>query len=792
MRSIWATAMGRHSSRHQRLRRAKPVSVRSGSLQRLAEPSSMPARRPRGLAAVAAVGALLGLTAALLSPVTSLLPFVVAWRSSPRIYPDELIAASTGVVITAFLAASRGRRVALVFAVPYSLGVASALLTASPFPHSWWMTIAGHLATAVISAVAGGPPALLMTSLWHTRFWRQADHVSNASEGGNVLDVPGRRCWGIRNWRRCQRRGEWRFYCYDHRYQPLQALLVAFTLLAGIASIQSAWFPELKEHATGTLNAIFAHWNTPVARGDRLSIYVASFGGDDLGTMARDRIIASIRSELGPNRVEVLPAGIRLALTPGVSDDSASDRATSEARSLLREKHGDLLIWGSVYAVPGMKPQLDLRFVTAESTRSRNEAFGLTDRLMLDPNFGPEVGAALIAVAGALAAPVFRDTGRYMASMLTPAANRLRPLTQNIPASLRLNDRALLLLSYGHIQAAIGKQSGESAPLEEAVVAYRHASEGTREHDPLLWAAAQTSLGGALLELGERDVGAARLEEAIAAHRAALQVYTRERAPLDWAATQMRLGAALLSLGFRESSTVRLEEAVTTFRMAMQECTRERMPLYWATAQHNLGVALTSLGERETGSARFEEAVAAIHEALHEQARERVPLDWALSQTSLGYALMSWGERESGTARLEEAVAAHRAALQVYSRDRMPLAWANTQTALGFALVKLGERETGTARFEEAVAVLRAALQEHTRVRAPLKWAMTQNCLGGALAHLGEREGGTARLKEAVAAFRGALQVLETDASLSRYRILTQTGLDNTTRLLRARLGQPD
>ena len=35
--------------------------------------------------------------------------------------------------------------------------------------------------------------------------------------------------------------------------------------------------------------------------------------------------------------------------------------------------------------------------------------------------------------------------------------------------------------------------------------------------------------------LGERESGTARLEEAVAAYRAALEEQTRERVPLDWA-----------------------------------------------------------------------------------------------------------------------------------------------------------------------------------------------------------------------------------------------------------------
>ena len=47
------------------------------------------------------------------------------------------------------------------------------------------------------------------------------------------------------------------------------------------------------------------------------------------------------------------------------------------------------------------------------------------------------------------------------------------------------------------------------------------------------------------------------------------------------------------ALGERESGTARLEEAVAAFREALEECTRERVPLDWAMTQNNLGVALS-------------------------------------------------------------------------------------------------------------------------------------------------------------------------------------------------------
>jgi hypothetical protein len=62
-------------------------------------------------------------------------------------------------------------------------------------------------------------------------------------------------------------------------------------------------------------------------------------------------------------------------------------------------------------------------------------------------------------------------------------------------------------------------------------------------------------LGTALSRLGERESGKARVEEAVAAYRAALTERSRERLPLDWAMTQNNLGNALQTLGERESGT---------------------------------------------------------------------------------------------------------------------------------------------------------------------------------------------------------------------------------------------
>jgi len=275
------------------------------------------------------------------------------------------------------------------------------------------------------------------------------------------------------------------------------------------------------------------------------------------------------------------------------------------------------------------------------------------------------------------------------------------------------------LIAEGNSLYEFGDQRGSNVHLIAAIAVRQASLRLATGSDAVGYD--QNNLGNALLRLGERERGAARLEEAVSAYRAALEERTRERVPLDWATTQNNLGLALLRLGERESSTARLEEAVTAYREALQERTRERVPLDWAMTQSNLGVALWRLGERESSTARLEEAVSAYREALEERTRERVPLDWAGTQNNLGNALLRLDERESSTTRLEEAVTACREALKEYTRERAPLDWAMTQNNLGLALSRLGERESGTERLLEAVEAFDACLTVGT-IAGPVEW----------------------------------------------------------------------
>ena len=127
-----------------------------------------------------------------------------------------------------------------------------------------------------------------------------------------------------------------------------------------------------------------------------------------------------------------------------------------------------------------------------------------------------------------------------------------------------------------------------------------------------------------------RDHGSnAHLVAAIQLRR---QLLTLAASADERGAANDNLGTALFKLGERESRTVRLEQAVAAFRAALEERSRKRVPFDWALTQHNLGAALMRLGERESGTEKLKEAVAAYRAALEERTHERVPLEWAATQ----------------------------------------------------------------------------------------------------------------------------------------------------------------
>ena len=120
------------------------------------------------------------------------------------------------------------------------------------------------------------------------------------------------------------------------------------------------------------------------------------------------------------------------------------------------------------------------------------------------------------------------------------AAGHFGAAASLLPASSS-SDRGPLLWRQADALYRQGDEFGDNAALINSITIWERISgrEYPRDRVPLDWARTQMNLGNALSTLGERESGTARLEEAVAAYRAALEEWTRERVPLDWAMTQI-------------------------------------------------------------------------------------------------------------------------------------------------------------------------------------------------------------------------------------------------------------
>jgi hypothetical protein len=93
------------------------------------------------------------------------------------------------------------------------------------------------------------------------------------------------------------------------------------------------------------------------------------------------------------------------------------------------------------------------------------------------------------------------------------------------------------------------------------------------------------NLGNALQTLGERKGGTARLEEAVAAYREALQERTRARVPLQWAKTQESLAGAYLAFFDKTREPHYLDDALGAVDSALEDYHDANAPFYIEQAE---------------------------------------------------------------------------------------------------------------------------------------------------------------------------------------------------------------
>ncbi len=170
--------------------------------------------------------------------------------------------------------------------------------------------------------------------------------------------------------------------------------------------------------------------------------------------------------------------------------------------------------------------------------------------------------------------------------------------------------------------------------IEIAIASYKfvleHCQENTED-----WAMTQSNLGGAYLYRikGDKEEN---LEQAIAAFKATLTVYSKTAFPHEWAAIQNNLGGAYL-YRIKGDKEENMEEAIAAFNTATRILTKTAFPYKWATMQNNLGEAYCNRIKGNKGE-NLEKAIAAFNTATRILTETAFSYEWATVQNNLGIA----------------------------------------------------------------------------------------------------------------------------------------------------------
>ena len=237
--------------------------------------------------------------------------------------------------------------------------------------------------------------------------------------------------------------------------------IVAGAVVAAIVGIPW-WVLGKPSFAQVHRSAKFYFYKTPP--GTQFVVLVADLQDDN--NLVQTALLAEALEESGG--LEVVRTG-RTLVASGVQKDLKKSEDTGQ--SWLSDKHAEVLVWGH-----DTGSNLILRFLAHTGERTGRESgnrFG--QELELPRNFEKVLGTALVAAALSHVAPATEQQGTYLASLLRPVATKLKTLLAARAAALPLETRANLHASLGLAAGVVGQQTGENNWLEEAVAAFRAA-----------------------------------------------------------------------------------------------------------------------------------------------------------------------------------------------------------------------------------------------------------------------------------------------------------------------------
>ncbi len=513
---------------------------------------------------------------------------------------------------------------------------------------------------------------------------------------------------------------------------------------------------------------------------DRICVVVAGLQGDEDGRQTAhiihslEEVFATLEGE-SPIQIQTLPRRISRSLTGNSADNRKEQRV--HAQLWMEQQKADVLIYGEV-----AKADSVLRLSVMATETEKNEGYALTDTLELPQDFSADFGGILAAEI-ANSTSRFMDTGNYVADVLEPLIEKIKPLINSLPASISANSRASLLSSFANSLMVLGTADSSNERLVEAAKYFEQARAILPEDEPMLLAMIRNNLANIYDEIGSRQIRADLKQEAIKLYEANLEIYTREQYPLDWALTQGNIGSTHLGLAYQQTGRDHFDKAIASMRKALEVYRPNYNPFQWSNTKSLLGQTLIALGERVDNEDDIKEGIRELQDAVSVIRKEDRPLTWASQVGALGDAYMAIGVRRTDPEFYQNAINAYQMALDVYDREADPLRWASSKADLAAAFYALGQRETEDDSLMAAVEAYEEILTEIDARATPLYWGAMEHRLGNAQLELCDRREDRDLCEVSVQTFHNAETYVTREGMPLQWALL-QNDIGNAYRVL--------
>lgn len=210
----------------------------------------------------------------------------------------------------------------------------------------------------------------------------------------------------------------------------------------------------------------------------------------------------------------------------------------------------------------------------------------------------------------------------------------------------------------------------------------------------------QIHLGGVYRELAElHPQPSDHLHKAIDAYQAALPY-----AKVDYPIVQNNLGNTYWQLSAYVDQRQNLMRAIKAYQGALEHV--QPGPAY-ATIYNNLGNVYSDLASLEDEQANLNKALDAYQETLLHSNPKTSPIPFATMQNNLGNVCRRLAEFEDRERNLQRAMTAYQDALKVFRIETAPHAYATLQANMGLVHEALGEINEAKRCYQEAGVVAR-------------------------------------------------------------------------------------